>query len=53
MVASEEVTPCRMVASWPQIGADDSGQILPSCRHGVGANGVLLVIDRLLPDRLA
>jgi len=28
-------------------------QILTSCRDGVGADGVILVIDRLLPDRFA
>jgi O-methyltransferase domain len=28
-------------------------QILTSCRHGMGADGVLLLIDRLLPDRFA
>jgi orsellinic acid C2-O-methyltransferase len=28
-------------------------QILISCRNGVGADGVILLIDRLLPDRFA
>ena len=28
-------------------------QILTSCRNGVGADGVILLIDRLLPDRFA
>jgi hypothetical protein len=28
-------------------------QILTSCRDGMGADGVLLLIDRLLPDRFA
>jgi hypothetical protein len=28
-------------------------QILTSCCHGMGADGVLLLIDRLLPDRFA
>ena len=28
-------------------------QILASCRDGMGADGVLLLIDRLLPDRFA
>ena len=27
-------------------------QILASCRDGAGADGVILLIDRLLPDRL-
>jgi len=28
-------------------------QILTSCRDGIGADGVILLIDRLLPDRFA
>jgi orsellinic acid C2-O-methyltransferase len=30
---------------------DRAGQILGRCRDGAGAGGVILVIDRLLPDR--